>query len=66
MTRKNDAFSEAFIEGLRRDTERWKAELSMLDAGDSQKGEKLETAELKAWIEAGERIFKRYERKRLA
>jgi len=64
MARKNDAFSETFIEGLRRDTARWKAELSMLDAGDKAKGRHLQTSELKAWIEAGEAIFARYERRR--
>jgi hypothetical protein len=38
MPRKNDAFAGNFIEGLRRDTSRWKAELSLLDAGDAGTG----------------------------
>jgi hypothetical protein len=64
MARNNDAFTLTFIDGLRRDTERWKAELSLLDAGDDAKGQGLQTAELKRWIEAGEAIFDRYEGRR--
>jgi len=64
MARNSDAFSETFIEGLRRDTSRWKAELSLLDADAQAKGSRLETAELKSWIEAGEAIFARYETRR--
>ena len=64
MARNNDAFSDTFIEGLRRDTARWKTELSLLDVGDASTGARLETSELKAWIEAGEAIFGRYEKRR--
>ena len=64
MARNNDAFSDTFIEGLRRDTARWKTELSLLDVGDKATGRNLRTSELKAWIEAGEAIFARYERRR--
>lgn len=64
VPRHNDAFTRTFIDGLRRDTERWKAELSLLDAGDDAQGQGLQTAELKRWIEAGEAIFARYEYRR--
>ena len=64
MSRNSDAFSETFIEGLRRDISRWKAELSMLDVGGEVRGAFLQTSELKSWIEAGEAIFARYERRR--
>ena len=64
MARNSDAFSETFLEGLRRDTARWKAELSLLDADAEASGPRLETAELKSWIEAGEAIFARYEKRR--
>ena len=64
MVRNNDAFSVTFIEGLRRDTARWKAELSMLDVGDKGEGRDRQTSELRSWIEAGEAIFARYERRR--
>lgn len=64
MARNSDAFSETFIAGLRRDTARWKSELSLLDA-DAQTGLcRLETSELRSWIEAGEAIFSRYEKRR--
>jgi hypothetical protein len=59
-----DAFSETFIEGLRRDTRRWKSELAMLDVGAEKHGSFRQTSELRAWIEAGEAIFARYERRR--
>jgi hypothetical protein len=59
-----DAFSATFIEGLRRDISRWKAELSMLDAGQPGVGKNLLTSELRAWIEAGEAVFARYEDRR--
>jgi hypothetical protein len=64
MARHNDAFSDTFIEGLRRDLERWKAELALLDVGEETRGLYLQTSELKSWIEAGEAIFARYERRR--
>jgi len=63
MTR-GDAFSETFIAGLRRDISRWKAELSMLDAGQEGSGSRLLTSELRSWIEAGEAVFARYEKRR--
>jgi hypothetical protein len=59
-----DAFAETFIEGLRRDISRWKADLATLDEGGEVRGEFLQTSELRAWIEAGEEIFARYERNR--
>lgn len=59
-----EAFSDTFIEGLRRDLERWKSELAMLDVGGEVRGEYLQTSELRGWIEAGEAIFARYERRR--
>jgi hypothetical protein len=58
-----DAFSETFIQGLRRDLERWKSELRMLDVRDAT-SEYLQTSELRSWIESGEVIFARYERRR--
>jgi capsid protein len=64
MARNSDAFSDTFIEGLRRDTARWKAELSLLDVGVERRGKYLQTSELRSWIEAGEKIFARYERRR--
>jgi hypothetical protein len=64
MVRKTDAFSDTFIEGLRRDLARWKTELSMLDVGEEIQGNYLQTSELRAWIEAGEAIFARYESRR--
>jgi hypothetical protein len=64
MTRSNDNFSNTFIEGLRRDLARWKTELAMLDVGEEVRGQYLQTSELRAWIEAGEAIFARYERRR--
>jgi hypothetical protein len=64
MRRNSDAFSEAFVAGLRRDIGRWKAELSMLEVGEEVRGIYLQTSELKSWIEAGEAIFARYERRR--
>jgi hypothetical protein len=64
MTQNSDAFSETFIEGLRRDISRWKSELSLLDVGEERRGAYLQTSELKTWIEAGEAIFTRYERRR--
>ena len=65
MARDSDAFSATFIEGLRRDLSRWKAELLLLDVGEGARGEYLQTSELRAWIEAGEAIFARYESRRL-
>ena len=65
MARNSDAFSATFIEGLRRDISRWKAELLLLDVGERARGEYLQTSELRAWIEAGEAIFARYESRRL-
>jgi hypothetical protein len=59
-----DAFSDTFIEGLRRDLARWKSELAMLD-GSEAGGRYLQTSELRAWIEAGEAIFARYEDRRV-
>jgi hypothetical protein len=64
MARKSDAFSATFMAGLRRDTARWKSELSLLDADAKSGGPRLETAELMSWIEAGEAIFARYEKRR--
>lgn len=64
MVRDSDAFSDTFIEGLRRDIARWKAELAMLDVGEESRGVYLQTSELRAWIEAGEAIFARYEARR--
>ncbi len=59
-----DAFSDTLIEGMRRDLARWKTELAMLDVGEESHGEYLQTSELRTWIEAGEAIFARYERRR--
>lgn len=64
MARSTDAFSNTFIEDLRRDLARWKTELAMLDVGEESRGEYLQTSELRAWIEAGEAIFARYESRR--
>jgi hypothetical protein len=64
MARSSDKFSSTFIEGIRRDLARWKAELAMLDVGEEILGQYLQTSELRAWIEAGEAIFARYERRR--
>jgi hypothetical protein len=65
MVQNSDAFSETFFEGLRRDISRWKAELSLLEVDkEFPEGEYLQTSELKSWIEAGEEIFARYERRR--
>jgi len=64
MMAHGDAFSDTFIEGLRRDISRWKAELSMLDEGQPGNGKRLLTSELRAWIEAGEAVFVRYENRR--
>ena len=64
MVRNTDAFSNTFIEDLRRDLARWKTELAMLDVGEESRGEYLQTSELRAWIEAGEAIFARYESRR--
>jgi len=61
---RGDAFSETFIAGLRRDISRWKAELAMLDAGQEGSGPRLLTSELRSWIEAGEVVFTRYEKRR--
>jgi hypothetical protein len=36
----------------------------MLDVGEESRGEYLQTSELRAWIEAGEAIFARYEERR--
>jgi len=65
MTRDSDAFCDAFVEGLRRDISRWKAELSILDTGQEARGQYLQTSELRGWIEAGEAIFARYQSRRL-
>ncbi len=59
-----DAFSETFIESLRRDISRWKSELSMLDVGQPNDGRGRLTSELRSWLEAGEAVFKRYEDRR--
>lgn len=59
-----DAFSVTFIEGLRRDLSRWKAELSLLEVGQDGIGSDLLTSELRKWMEAGEAVFARYERRR--
>ena len=64
MARNTDAFSNTFIEDLRRDLARWKTELAILDVGEESSGEYLQTSELRAWIEAGEAIFTRYEERR--
>jgi hypothetical protein len=64
MARHGDAFSETFIEGLRRDISRWKAELSMLDVGQEKTSSDSLTSELRSWIDAGEAVFARYERRR--
>jgi hypothetical protein len=64
MSQNTDAFIDTFIRGLRRDVSRWKAELSILDVGAEEvQGPYLQTSELRAWIEAGEEIFARYERR---
>jgi hypothetical protein len=65
MARHGDAFSETFIDGLRRDISRWKAELSMLDIGQEKAGSDLLTSELRSWINAGEAVFARYEKRRI-
>lgn len=65
MVRDSDASSASFIEGLRKDISRWKEELLLLDVGEQARGEYLQTSELRAWIEAGEGIFARYESRRL-
>jgi len=62
LARHGDAFSETFIEGLRRDISRWKAELSMLDVGQEKTSSDLLTSELRSWIDAGEAVFAHYER----
>lgn len=59
-----DAFAETFIEGLRRDISRWKADLATLDIGGEVRGDYLQTSELRTWIEASEEILARYERNR--
>jgi hypothetical protein len=59
-----DAFSVTFIEGLRRDISRWKAELPMLEEGQDAGSFGHLTSELRSWIEAGEAVFARYERRR--
>ena len=64
MPKNSNAFSDTFIEGLRRDLSRWKAELAMLDVGEHAQGQYLQTSELRAWIQAGEAIFARYENRR--
>jgi hypothetical protein len=64
MARNTDAFSETFLEGLRTDLARWKTELAMLDVGEEVRGDYLQTSELRAWIDAGEAIFARYESRR--
>lgn len=64
MPRNNGAFTEAFIDGLRRDTARWKSELSLLDAGDRAVGHNLETSELKSWLDASDAILARYVNRR--
>ena len=61
---RGDAFSETFIAGLRRDISRWKAELSMLDAGQEGSGSSLLISELRSWIEAREVVFTRCEKRR--
>ena len=63
MSQDTDAFTDTFIRGLRRDVSRWKAEFSMLDVGAEVQGPYLQTSELRAWIDAGEEIFARYERR---
>lgn len=59
-----DAFSETFIEGLRRDLARWRTELKMLDVDQVPRGLFFQTSELRAWIDAGENILARYEEHR--
>ena len=54
----------AFIENLRSDIARWKADLAGLDVGQEAQGEYLQTSEIRAWIEAGESILARYESRR--
>lgn len=54
----------SFIEGLRHDIARWKSQLALIDVGAEAKNEYLQISELRAWIEAGERIIARYERRR--
>ena len=64
MTENTHAFSTTFIEGLRRDIARWKTELALLDIDQEVRGDFLQTSELRSWMEAGEAIFTRYERRR--
>lgn len=64
MIENTDAFSTTFIEGLRRDISRWKTELALLDINQEAQGDFLQTSELRYWMEAGEAIFARYERRR--
>lgn len=58
-----DAFSDTFIEGLRRDLARWTSEIAILEASDGASAY-VQTSELRSWIESGEAIFARYERRR--
>jgi hypothetical protein len=53
----------SFIEGLRHDIGQWKSQLALMDVGAESKKEYLQTSELRAWIEAGERIIAQYERR---
>jgi hypothetical protein len=48
---------------LRHDIARWKSQLALIDVGAEAKNEYLQMSELRAWIEAGERIIARYERR---
>lgn len=63
MVINTDAFTATLLEGLRRDISRWKSELSMIDFEKGEHGPFLATSELRAWLEAGEEIFVRYERR---
>jgi hypothetical protein len=50
---------DEFIDGLRRDIARWKADLARLDA--NAQGKSLQTAEIRAWIDMGEGVIAQHE-----
>jgi hypothetical protein len=52
-----------FIDGLRCDIARWKGDLLQLDLDVDAKGNYLQTAEVRGWIEAGEYLLARYEKR---
>ena len=63
MTRNTDAFTVTFLEGLRRDIPRWKAELSIMDIPEDTDDAYLPTSEIRAWLEAGEDTLVRYDKR---